>query len=77
MASVFSEVDGLLVHLRDDPLFSITVPSKTQAYLAIGRPILMGVRGNAADLVKAAQAGIALSLGTQMTLLRQRLNSPR
>ncbi len=58
MASVFSEADGLLVHLRDDPLFSITIPSKTQAYLAIGRPILMGVSGDAAALVKAARAGI-------------------
>ncbi|MFA6175751.1 MAG: glycosyltransferase family 4 protein [Phycisphaerae bacterium] len=50
--------DVLLVHLRDDPLFRITVPSKTQAYLAIGKPILMGVNGDAADLIKNAQAGI-------------------
>ena len=50
--------DVLLVHLRDDPLFRITVPSKTQAYLAIGKPILMGVNGDASDLIKNAQAGI-------------------
>ncbi|UZN04143.1 glycosyltransferase family 4 protein [Cellulomonas sp. S1-8] len=51
--------DGLLVHLRDDPLFRITVPSKTQAYLRAGRPVLMGVRGDAAELVEQAEAGIA------------------
>ena len=51
--------DALLVHLRDEPIFSITVPSKTQAYLAAGRPILMGVRGDAANLVKEAEAGLA------------------
>lgn len=58
MGPVFAEADALLVHLRDDPLFSITIPSKTQAYLAIGRPVLMGVRGDAADLVEAAGAGV-------------------
>ncbi|MEF8710864.1 MAG: glycosyltransferase family 4 protein [Candidatus Accumulibacter propinquus] len=50
--------DALLVHLRKDPLFSITIPSKTQAYLAIGRPILVGVSGDAADMVKRASAGL-------------------
>ncbi len=58
MGPVFAEADALLVHLRDDPLFAITIPSKTQAYLAIGRPILMGVRGDAAKLVELAGAGI-------------------
>jgi glycosyltransferase involved in cell wall biosynthesis len=51
--------DVLLVHLNDDPLYSITIPSKTQAYLFAGRPILMGVAGDAANLVQAADAGYA------------------
>ena len=50
--------DALLVHLKDDPLFEITIPSKTQAYLHAGRPVLMGVRGDAADLVMKAGAGL-------------------
>lgn len=49
--------DCLLVCLRDDPLFRITVPSKTQAYMAAGKPILMGVAGDAADLVKRSGCG--------------------
>ncbi|WP_371347701.1 glycosyltransferase family 4 protein [Ancylobacter sp. IITR112] len=52
--------DALLVHLRDDPLFAITVPSKTQAYLAAGKPILMAVAGDAAELVRRAGAGLAV-----------------
>lgn len=51
--------DALLVHLRDDPLFEITIPSKTQAYLMAGRPILMGVKGDAAALVAEAGAGFS------------------
>jgi lipopolysaccharide/colanic/teichoic acid biosynthesis glycosyltransferase len=50
--------DALLVHLRDDPLFSITIPSKTQAYMMAGRPILMGVRGDAARLVAESGSGL-------------------
>lgn len=52
----------LLVHLKKDPLFEITVPSKTQAYMAMGKPILMAVAGDAAELVQKAQCGcIAIS----------------
>ena len=58
MATVFSNADALLVHLRRDPLFEITIPSKTQAYLTVGKPILMGVQGDAASLVEEAGAGI-------------------
>ncbi|HEY4216012.1 MAG TPA: glycosyltransferase family 4 protein [Gemmatimonadaceae bacterium] len=58
MGELLASADLLLVHLRRDPLFSITIPSKTQAYMAAGRPILMAVHGDAADLVRAAGAGI-------------------
>ena len=51
--------DLLLVHLKKDSLFEITIPSKTQAYLMIGRPILIGIKGDAANLVQRARAGLA------------------
>jgi glycosyltransferase involved in cell wall biosynthesis len=49
--------DALLVHLKRDPLFRITIPSKTQAYMAAGKPIVMAVDGDAADLVREAKCG--------------------
>lgn len=58
-ARILAVADALLVHLKADPLFEITIPSKTQAYLHAGRPILMGVRGDAAHLVSQADAGIS------------------
>ena len=58
ISAVLAMADVLLVHLKNDPLFEITIPSKTQAYLQVGSPILMAVRGDAAALVKAANAGI-------------------
>ena len=58
IGGVLQAADALLVHLRKDPLFEITIPSKTQAYMAVGKPILMAVRGDAADLVTASGAGV-------------------
>jgi len=54
----FALADVMLVHLKRDPLFEITIPSKTMAYLACGRPILCAVAGDTADLVRSAGAGI-------------------
>lgn len=50
--------DVLLVHLKRDELFEITIPSKTQAYMAIGKPILMAVQGEASDLINRAKCGL-------------------
>ena len=57
IGTVLQAADVLLVHLRKDPLFKITIPSKTQAYMAIGKPILMGVDGDAAELILQSQCG--------------------
>ncbi|MFZ2950308.1 MAG: glycosyltransferase family 4 protein [Desulfuromonadaceae bacterium] len=58
IGAILTRADVLLVHLRDDPLFKITLPSKTQAYMAAGRPILMAVFGDAASLVEKGKAGL-------------------
>lgn len=59
VGNYLSAADALLVHLRDDPLFTITMPSKAQAYMLAGRPILMGVSGEARSLIETANAGIS------------------
>ncbi|AWN23740.1 UDP-phosphate galactose phosphotransferase [Deinococcus irradiatisoli] len=58
IGAVLAQANALLVHLRNDPLFEITIPSKTQAYMFVGKPILMALEGDAAQLVKDAQAGV-------------------
>ena len=58
IGSLLYNADAFLLHLKDDPLFAITIPSRLQAYLAVGRPILCGVRGDGADLVQKAGAGL-------------------
>jgi lipopolysaccharide/colanic/teichoic acid biosynthesis glycosyltransferase/glycosyltransferase involved in cell wall biosynthesis len=68
IGQVLAAADALLVHLKDDPLFEITIPSKTQAYLLAGKPILMGVRGDAATLVREAAAGMTFEPGDPAAL---------
>jgi glycosyltransferase involved in cell wall biosynthesis len=63
MGPALAAADALLVHLKDDPLYRITIPSKTQAYLAAGRPILMALQGDSADLVQQAKAGLVCEPG--------------
>lgn len=60
--------DALLVHLSKDPLFEITIPSKTQAYMAVGKPLLMAVDGDAAELVKQSGGGVVSESENPQTL---------
>lgn len=59
VGTVLNAADALLVHLRKDPLFRITIPSKTQAYMTVGKPLLMAVDGDAGDLVMRSGGGMA------------------
>jgi colanic acid biosynthesis glycosyl transferase WcaI len=59
VGALLASANALLVHLKDDPLFHVTIPSKIQAYLKAGRPILCGVPGDASDLVECAGAGLS------------------
>lgn len=60
--------DALLVHLRKDPLFEITIPSKTQAYMAAGKPLLMAVNGDSAELVSRSGGGVIASSENSLEL---------
>jgi len=63
MNQLFALADVLLVHLKDDPLFRITIPHKIFTYLASGKPILAAVEGDAAEVVNNAQAGVVCKPG--------------
>jgi colanic acid biosynthesis glycosyl transferase WcaI len=66
--AVFARADALLVHLTDHPLFTITVPSKIQAYLATGRPIAAGIAGEAARLLVESGAALVAPPGDPAAL---------
>jgi glycosyltransferase involved in cell wall biosynthesis len=49
--------DALLVTLRRDPIFELTIPTKLQSYLACGRPVVAALDGEGARVVEEAGAG--------------------
>lgn len=57
MPKFFAHAGALLVHLKRSPLFSITVPAKTQVYLASGKPVIMAVAGEGAALIERHGCG--------------------
>lgn len=60
MPGLMQKASALLVTLADQPIFAATVPSKVQAYMAAGRPILACLNGEGARLVEEAEAGLTV-----------------
>ena len=71
MPSFFQHADALLVSLKDDPIFAMTIPGKLQSYLASGIPILAMLNGEGASLLSAAGAGLACAAGDSDGLAAQ------
>ena len=51
----------LLLSLKDNEVLNLTIPSKFQAYLTFGKPILVAANGEISKLIKRSQSGIAVS----------------
>lgn len=52
--------DACVVHLRDSPLFRTVIPSKIFEAMVARRPIVLGIRGETAEIVEEAGAGICV-----------------
>ena len=61
MPRFFALADALLVTLKKEPIFALTIPSKIQTYLACGRPVIAGLDGEGARIIDEAKAGITCS----------------
>ena len=59
MPGILAQASALLVSLARSPIMGQTVPSKVQAYLAAGKPIIASLDGEGARLVEEAGAGLA------------------
>lgn len=58
MPAIFERSSALLVSLNNEDVFAQTIPSKIQAYLAAGRPIIACMNGEGAKVVCDAGAGL-------------------
>lgn len=68
MPAHFIRADVLLLSLRQDPVFALTIPGKLQSYLASGKPILSMLDGEAARIVSESGAGFACGAGKSADL---------
>nr|WP_176475177.1 glycosyltransferase family 4 protein [Dietzia natronolimnaea] len=63
MAEILALADAQIVSLKDVPLYRITMPSKIQANMAAGQPIIAAVAGDAARVVEEAGCGWSVPPG--------------
>lgn len=63
MPSFYAHADALLVSLKRDPVFSMTIPGKVQSYLMAGIPLLGMLDGEGAAVIRDAQAGLTCEAG--------------
>lgn len=57
MPKYFSCADALIVSLKKDPIFALTIPSKIQSYLACGKPIITSLDGEGSNIIRESNAG--------------------
>jgi colanic acid biosynthesis glycosyl transferase WcaI len=68
MPRFFALADALLVTLKKEPIFALTIPGKVQSYLAAAKPVIACLDGEGARVVQEAGAGLAGPAGDPRAL---------
>ena len=68
MASFFEKADAMLITLKKDPIFNLTVPAKLQAYMSVGKPILAMISGECGEIINEAHCGYVSNSGDYKSL---------
>ena len=58
MPKFFFHADALLVSLKKNKIFSLTIPAKIQSYLACGKPVIASLDGVGAKIIIDANCGV-------------------
>lgn len=69
MYHIFQASDALLVTLRSDETFSLTIPSKVQAYLSARIPIIAALEGEGRRIILDSGAGICSKPGDVISMV--------
>ena len=71
MPSFYAHADALLVSLKSDPVFSMTIPGKVQTYLMTGIPLLGMLDGEGSSVIHDTQAGLTCAAGDSAALAKK------
>lgn len=74
MPSFFDKANIMMVSLKDELIFNLTIPAKIQAYMASSKPILAMLNGEGAVLVKDAKCGYSVNAGDYKGLAEKIIN---
>lgn len=61
MPKFFAMADAVILTLFADPLISLTLPGKTQTYLAAGKPVLAAANGEIARVIRQSGCGLCVA----------------
>ena len=61
MGNFYCHADMMLLTLRDEPIYSYTVPCKLQGYLASKKPVAAMINGEAAQIIQKSGCGFAVN----------------
>lgn len=81
MQYFYDNADILLLSLKNEPIFALTVPAKLQAYMSSSKPIVAMINGEGADLIQEADCGWSVraedSKGLAELLLKLSKENPK
>ena len=75
MSAFFNKADLLMVSLKDDKIFNLTLPAKVQAYMSSGKPILGMMNGDGFDTIKKANCGFCVPASNVELLAKEMIRA--
>ncbi len=77
MPRYFALADVMLVTLKKEPIFALTIPCKIQSYLACAKPVIAAIDGEGSRIISEAGAGMAVPAEAPEALARAVLEMSR
>ncbi|WP_416327449.1 glycosyltransferase family 4 protein [[Eubacterium] hominis] len=63
LKQLFNETDVLYITLKNNSLLGNTLPTKLQTYMAVGKPILANIGGDAKKVIEESSCGLVSDFG--------------
>ena len=75
MPNFFIHADIMLLSLKNEDIFSMTIPSKIQSYMSFGKPIIGMLNGVGAKVIKDADCGYVCNANDYYSLAKNAITA--
>ena len=69
MPAFLDQANVMLLSLKDDYIFSLTIPAKLQFYMSAGKPIVAMINGEAGSMIEQVHCGLSGPAGDYQALV--------